>query len=129
MLVGVNAWGGDFHYFYRSPKGLLMGDAYTTLATGPSTLFYNPALAVRNNLFAIYPLPLSVGVFDIIDEKDRLNDIDTEETSDFADAVIKFPLHVGASLTPTIKFRLVHLERLCHSQSRCDDSGSYPSGL
>ena len=49
----------DPPYIMRSPKGLLMGDAYTSYATDEYTLFYNPALMARHSGFSFNPINLS----------------------------------------------------------------------
>ena len=43
----------EFKYLDRSEEGLLMGDAYTTLADDESVLFYNPAALGRNEHLTI----------------------------------------------------------------------------
>lgn len=94
---------GEFKYLARSPQALLMGDAFTTLATGPYTLFYNPALAARNSLFAFYPLPLSGGVTDPLAYEDLSDELDTTDTATFANTLIGRPLHLSGGVHPTIK--------------------------
>ncbi|MCY4644959.1 MAG: hypothetical protein OXB88_10105 [Bacteriovoracales bacterium] len=103
-LGSASAGNSEFRYLHRSSKGLMMGDAYTTLALDSSALFYNPALAARNDLAAIYPLPMDMGLFHLLDEKDRFDNADTNEVSDFVDAIIGLPIHFRAGLVPTIKF-------------------------
>ena len=104
LLFGARVLANEFNYLHRSAKGLMMGDAYTTLATGPATLFYNPALAVRNNLFSFYPVPVDAKIIDIIKEKEKLDRIDSENISSFADSIIGYPIHIGLAATPTLKF-------------------------
>ncbi len=93
----------EFKYLNRSPRGLLMGDAYTTLAEDSHSLFYNPALLARNDLFAFYPAPISIGATNFLAAKDKFDDLDTNNTEDFAAAVMGEPLHFQAGATPTIK--------------------------
>lgn len=38
----------EVNYLARSPRALLMGDAYTAIADDEFTLFYNPAALGRN---------------------------------------------------------------------------------
>lgn len=103
VFLAISSFSYEFNYLARSPEGLLMGDAYTTLATGAFSLFYNPALAARNKLFAFYPIPVSLGATDFVTETDKFDDLDTDETSTLADAVIGTPLHANAGIFPTIK--------------------------
>ena len=109
LLVIRNIWGRDYVYFHRSPRGLMMGDAYTTLATGPSTLFYNPALLARNKLFAFYPLPIDIEVFNILDEEQRFEELENDDVAELANAIIGFPISLKAASAPTLKFARVAL--------------------
>ena len=94
-------------YLHRSSKGLMMGDAYLTLAEGSNTLFYNPAMAVRNNLFAIYLLPIDGGLINILEESSRFKMIREGgggSLQGFTDAFIGYPLDIRGGIVPTIKF-------------------------
>ena len=104
FLAQGRAWGGEFRYLHRSFKGILMGDAYTTLADGPSTLFYNPALAARNQLFSLYPLPVGGETFNLIEKKGILEDLNTDDPTEFVNEAIGTPLFLKASILPTLQF-------------------------
>ena len=105
LWVGMNAWCGEFRYLHRSSKALMMGDAYTTLATEAATLFYNPALAARSGDFGIYPLPVDIQITDITREKERFDNADTSNIEEFANTFIGFPVHLAFGTIPTIKFK------------------------
>ena len=104
FAFSTGAWSNRSPYLYRSSKALMMGDAYTTLATGGSTLFYNPALSMRGAPFSLYPLPVDMSLFHILDEKDRFDSADTNEVSDFANAIIGLPIHFKGAFVPSLKF-------------------------
>ena len=105
LLVVMNAWPSGFKHLHRSSKALMMGDAYTTLATEAATLFYNPALAARSGDFGIYPLPVDIQLTDFTKEKERFDNIDTEKIEEFADSLIGFPVHGAFGIIPTLKFK------------------------
>jgi hypothetical protein len=88
--------------FSRSPRGLLMGDAYTSLADDDFTLFYNPAILARHKGFSFYPLNPSLSATNILSDPDRFNDLGDEPT-DFADAAFDFPVHIGIDYSPGFK--------------------------
>ena len=58
----------------RSPRALLMGDAYTAIADDDFTLFYNPAILARHSGFSFYPINPSFTVSNILNEPERFND-------------------------------------------------------
>ncbi len=86
----------------KSPRGLLMGDAYTALATEDFTLFYNPAILARHSGFSFYPLNPSITASNILSEPDRFTDIG-DTTSAYADALFDFPVHIGVDYAPGLK--------------------------
>ena len=61
----------EFRYLQRSPKALLMGDAYTAIADDEYTLFYNPAAMGRHKGLSVYFVNPEVAVTNAIDELDR----------------------------------------------------------
>lgn len=89
-------------YNLRSPKGLLMGDAYTTLAEHDYTLFYNPATLARHKGFSLFPLPFNFAITNPVDDLDRFEDI-PETTSGIFNTISGFPIHLGASVAPSLK--------------------------
>ena len=52
-------------YFMRSPRGLLMGDAYLAAEVHPHALFYNPAIMGRHKGVHLFPINLAVGSTDV----------------------------------------------------------------
>ena len=96
-----------FNYLYQSSKGLMMGEAYTTLADGVAALFYNPALIARNSILIFRPMPFDFQTFDILDNRDMLDELDTKDIANFADQVIGKSLHVSTSFLPSLQFSLL----------------------
>ena len=86
----------------RSPRGLLMGDAYTALADDDFTLFYNPAILARHEGFSFYPLNPTFRTVNILSDPDRFTDIGDTPT-EFADAAFDFPVHIGIDYSPGFK--------------------------
>jgi hypothetical protein len=86
----------------RSPRGLLMGDAYTAIADDEFTLFYNPAILARHKGFSFNPLNPSFTVSNLLSDSDRFSDLGSEPTS-FADAAFGLPIHLGIDYAPGFK--------------------------
>lgn len=102
----------EFRYLARSPRALLMGDAYTAVADDEYTLFYNPAAMGRHSGIHISPINPKVELPDILSKNiTQLKfSIDgkyknwPKEPVGIVDRILGTPLHLGASITPTLKF-------------------------
>ena len=92
----------ELRTFGRSPKGLLMGNAYTALADDAYTLFYNPALLARHTGFTFTPLNPTISATNALREPERFTDVGTTP-GDFAEAAMNFPIHIGANASPGFK--------------------------
>ncbi len=103
LLTVPAIFGREMRYLYRSPKALLMGDAYTAMAYDEYTLFYNPATLGRGSLVEIYPINPDIGVTNVLAELDRFEDFPKDPVP-IADRVLGFPVYVHAGATPGLKF-------------------------
>lgn len=104
ILFVVNSFARESRYLGRSPRGLLMGDAYTSLATDEFTLYYNPALLARHGgkSFSFWAINPSISVTNILKDPDQFNDTGTT-TTDFADQFLNVPVHLGLNAAPGFK--------------------------
>lgn len=101
-FLSFSAISAEIRTLGRSPKGLLMGDAYTALADDAYTLFYNPALLARHSGFTFVPLNPMLSVTNALKDPDRFTNVGTDPT-DFAEAAMNFPIHVGTNYSPGFK--------------------------
>lgn len=101
-LISVNIFAAEVRTLGRSPKGLLMGDAYTALADDAYTLFYNPALLARHTGFTFVPLNPTLTVTNALRDPERFTNLGSTP-SDFAEAAMNYPIHVGGNLSPGFK--------------------------
>jgi len=87
----------------RSPKGLLMGDAWTAVANDDFTLFYNPAALGRHQRdFTFYPFNPAIGGTNVLGDTDRFNDLpDTPEG--ISDVMMNYPVHIATNIVPGFK--------------------------
>lgn len=97
-----NLWAAEGRYLGRSPRGLLMGDAYTAIATDDYTLYYNPALLARHKGLSFWPFDLQLTVTNALADKDKLTNVPSDPNQ-FADNFYDFPIHLGTSLAPGLK--------------------------
>lgn len=92
----------EFRYLGRSPKGLLMGDAYTAVVKDEFSLFYNPASLGRNYGAEINPVNFTFAVTNALDDLDRFKDFPSDAV-DIAERVMDFPLYLQLSGAPGFK--------------------------
>lgn len=100
----------------RSPRGLLMGDAYTAIADDEFSLYYNPALLARHKGFSFSPLNPTITAVNILKEQDRFQDLG-DDPADFSDAALGFPVHLGISFAPGFKMGRFGMTALVNTQT------------
>jgi hypothetical protein len=93
---------GEFRYLMRSPRGLLMGDAFTAVADDNYTLYYNPAALGQNDELQIYPLNGNLGLTNVLDDMDRFSNFPNEAT-EIAAKVMDYPVYTNLGTTPGLK--------------------------
>ncbi len=90
------------YYIKRSPKGLLLGDAYVARAQDDHLLFYNAASLARNDTMTASLLNFSVGANDILKDKDRFDNV-AETPQGLAAQYLNYPIHVAGGTVPGIQ--------------------------
>jgi hypothetical protein len=95
----------EFLSIQKSPRGILMGDAYMTLADDSYALFYNPALMGRHSGFSMYPFNPTISLINPLEYADQLEGMDEigDEPSEIVSQFSGIPLHLGASMAPGFK--------------------------
>ncbi len=104
LLISLPAWGFNNPNIVRSPVGQLMGDAFTAVNDDSFTLFYNPAsLARHRSDFSLYPINPQFSGPNIISDMDKFEDVG-DNPIETADAILDYPVHAQAAITPGFKF-------------------------
>jgi hypothetical protein len=102
-LISLPALAFDYPYLMRSPRGLLMGDAFTAVNDDDYTLFYNPASLARHKRdFTIYPFNGSISGSNILNDRERFEDFPNEPVG-AADLLMDYPVNIGAGIAPGFK--------------------------
>lgn len=102
LLMAKTSFSEEDRSLGKSPRGLLMGDAYTSLADDEFTLFYNPAVLARHSGFSFYPLNPSISAVNVLKDPDRFSNLGSDPV-DVADAIFDFPIHIGVDYAPGFK--------------------------
>ena len=103
FCLASNAFAFEAPHGIRSPRGLLMGDAFTAVGTDEYTLFYNPASLARHSQdFTLYPFnPQATGT-NVIGDLKKYEDI-PDTPNGMADLLMNQPLHAGVNIAPGFK--------------------------
>lgn len=104
-FISTNLFAEEISYLARSPRALLMGDAYTAIADDEYTLFYNPAALGRNKGVSFNLIDPSFGLTDALSEMDRFNKFPSGPGSapQIANRLMDFPIYLHAGIFPTLK--------------------------
>lgn len=86
----------------RSSKGLLMGDAFTSLATDEFSLFYNPALLARHKGLSFYPLNPKFTVINALADTKKFTKLGSD-ANEIASSILGTPVHIGLNYAPGFK--------------------------
>lgn len=105
ILIAFQAKSRELLNIQRSPRAILMGNAYSSIATDEYTLFYNPATLARHSGFSLYPLNMMLTATNPLDDMDRFeeNDEISSDPNGFVGQFTDFPVHLGAAYTPGFK--------------------------
>lgn len=105
FIISTNLFASEVSYLARSPRALLMGDAYTAIADDEYTLFYNPAALGRNKGVSFTLLNPTFGLTDALSEQDRFTNFPSGAGAapQIANRIMDFPIYLQAGIFPTLK--------------------------
>ncbi len=103
LLLSFSAYAFEYPYTLRSPKALLMGDAYTAVNDDEYSLFYNPATLGRHKHdLTLHPFSGQLSATNVIQDMDRFQNFPDTATG-AADVLMDYPVHAGAGVAPGFK--------------------------
>lgn len=103
QILTLEAYSSEQGYIGRSPRALLMGDAYTASADDEFTLFYNPAALGRNKGVSFTPLNPSIGGTNFIADADKFKDFPKKDPAAIANRILNYPVGLQAAIFPGLK--------------------------
>lgn len=102
LLVG-EARAYEAAHGIRSPRGLLMGDAYTAANSDEYTLFYNPASMGRHQHdVTFYPFNPQASATNVLSDSKKYQHFPDTPTG-VANLFMNQPLHAGVNIAPGFK--------------------------
>lgn len=103
LLIPFSAIAFENPYLMRSPRGLLMGDAFTAVNDDEYTLFYNPATLGRHkNDLSLHMFPGHLSGTNVLADMDRFKDFPDEPVG-MSDVLMDYPVHASAGVAPGFK--------------------------
>lgn len=103
IIFSMNLWAQEIKYLIRSPKGLLTGDAYTTIGDDEYALFYNPASLGKNKGVQVTPFQGSLMGPNILAYEDKIKNLPKKDPMALSDKLMGIPLYAGAGTVPGLK--------------------------
>lgn len=103
FFISTSVFAFEFPYTMRSPKALLMGDAYTAVNDDEYTLFYNPATLGRHKHdLTLHPFSGQLAATNILKDMNRFQNFPS--TADgAANVLMDYPVHASAGIAPGFK--------------------------
>lgn len=103
FVISSLTYAQEIGYIGRSPRGQLMGDAYTAVADDEYTLFYNPAALGRNKGVSLTPINPSIGGTNYLKDTERFDNFPDSDPAAIADRILNYPVSLQASVFPGLK--------------------------
>jgi hypothetical protein len=103
LFLSTSAYAFEYPYTLRSPKALLMGDAYTAVNDDEYTLFYNPASMARHKSdLTLYPFNANLSGTNILSDMDKFKDFPSDPVA-ASDLLMNYPVHASGGVAPGFK--------------------------
>lgn len=103
FIIAFNLGAQEVSHIGRSPRALLMGNAYTAIADDEYSLFYNPASLGRNKGVSFTPLNPSFVGTNALDDMDRFKDFPKDDPVEISNRLLNYPVTIQASIFPGFK--------------------------
>ena len=100
--ISITVEAKEFSYLARSPRALLMGDAYTAMADDEYTLFYNPAALGRNKGVSSSLLNPSFGLPDVYHDLNKFQKFPSTAAG-ISNKIMEYPIYMQMGAFPTLK--------------------------
>ena len=109
-LANISVWQSpvaeakQVHYLARSPRALLMGDAFTARADDEYSFFYNPAAIGRNKGLEFYLLNPNIQLTNPLEYMDKFTNLPSGDVTKITQQLMGVPIYLSLGGFPTIKF-------------------------
>lgn len=102
MLLAAPATAAELNHFFKSPRALGMGNAFTAVSNDTTALFYNPAGLNKIDTWNLTIFnPYVEGGQNILDAESEINDTDLNNNAELADLLRN---HIGETFHASFGF-------------------------
>ena len=103
LFLSFSAFSDEIPYLVRSPKALLMGDAFTAAPSDEFSIYYNPASLGNGKLIEFSALNPTFSTTNILEEIDKFDDL-SSDPGVIASTIMGTPLLIQGMGGPVLKF-------------------------
>lgn len=93
----------EVRHLVRSPRALLMGDAYTSVVDDEYVLFYNPAAIGKTFGVALTPINIDLAATNVLADQDKFKNL-PKTAAGLSDRFMGYPIYLHAGATPGFRF-------------------------
>ena len=111
MILGIlfmffcldTADSAETQYLVRSPKALLMGDAFTAAANDEFAIYYNPAALGNAKLIEFSSINPTFSLSNLLADADKFDSL-SSDPADITESLMNIPLFIQTMGAPMLKF-------------------------
>lgn len=116
IFFTINLPAMEVMYLARSPRALLMGDAFTAVADDEYSLYYNPATLGRNKGVSFTALPIELGIPDPLTGMSKFTNFPSTPQG-IANKIMDYPIYLQGSIMPSFKMAHFGMNLLLNNQT------------
>ena len=105
FIFTINIRASEISYIVRSPKALLMGDAFTAAPDDEFAMYYNPAALGNGNLIEFSSINPTFSLSNLLSDADKFSDLSSDPGT-IATTIMNTPLYIQTMGAPALKVRL-----------------------
>lgn len=102
-LFSLKITAGEIPYFLRSPRAMLMGDAFVAAPDDEFSIYYNPATLGNGKILEFSSINPTFGFSNILSEMDKFDNF-PNDPSEIARRIMNTPLFLQTMGGPVLKF-------------------------
>jgi len=102
-LFSFNLKANEISYFLRSPKALLMGDAFVAAGDDEFSIYYNPASLGNGKILEFSSINPTFSLSNLLNDMDKFDDFPSDP-AEISERIMNTPLYLQSMGGPVLKF-------------------------
>ena len=103
LIFTFGTHASEISYIVRSPKALLMGDAFTAAPDDEFAMYYNPAALGNGNLIEFSSINPTFSLSNLLSDADKFSNLSSDPGT-IATTIMNTPLYIQTMGAPALKF-------------------------